>query len=480
LTEGGCFLHNEASMFARHHLVLGRTGPWSFFPAVTVSEHDRTGHMYLVGKTGKGKSKLLASLIFQDIAAGRGVAVIDPHSDLVHDVLALLHNAGILEREQNRIIYLNPAEHEYVIPFNVLATPGDPYEIAQSVIEAFRRTWPASLSTAPHFENIMLHALLVLIQAKLTLVDLPQFLTEFTFREDCLQQVNVPELTSYFHARFDAWSAKDPRLLESSLNKITALTLNPHLKLLLVQKENRLNFRTIMDAGKVLLCDFGSCGDESQRLVGNLVTTGIEQAVFTRHDTDKRRPFYLYIDEFQDFVADGADRGGVKTFSKILSGARKYGLSLCVANQNLSQLSERMKGAIMGNVWTKVIFGVSEPDAFEFARYIGLGSVDPNAIKEEAKTETQHPIFQPLPEQWNALAAALANQKPREAIVRTHEGMTKKMWAARVDTTAPAKALREAYFASLQRHGYRCEGFTSDLRRLSDHDIVSHVSAFYE
>src|SRR5690606_1562622 len=156
---------------------------------------------------------------------------------------------------------------------------------------------------------------------------------------------------------------------ESTLNKVTALTLNPHLKLMLGCSQNRLNFRQIMDEGKVLLADLGHCDEESQRLIGNLITTGIEQAIFSRHNiaTADRRPFYLYIDEFQDF---SAGTGSVKTLSKILSGARKFGLHLTLAHQNLSQITERMKGAVIGNVWTKVIFGVSEDDALEFAHFV--------------------------------------------------------------------------------------------------------------
>lgn len=452
---------------APHELVLGRVGPYSFFPTIRLSSHERTGHTYIVGKTGKGKSKLLAHFLYQDIIAGRACGVIDPHSDLVSDVLALLHKSGELDRQQERIMYLNPADSRYIVPFNVLATPGDPYEVAQMVIESFRRAWPESLSSAPHFANIMLHALLVLIHAKLTLVDLPQLLTKRDIRRSLLASVNIPELTEYFEERFEAWSAKDPRLLESSLNKVTALTLNPHIKRMIGQRENRLDFASIMRE-KVLLCDLGHCGEESQRLIANLINCSIEQAAFARDSLphSERIPFYWYIDEFQDFVSDGADRGGVKTLSKILSGARKYGLHLTLANQNLSQLSERMIGAIIGNVWTKVIMGCSEQDAFVFARYLGLGNIDPTAIKHQAQTDTQHPMYYPLSEQENHLAAMLANQKPRQAIVRTHEGKTKQMWSVTLDTNVPDHVLQQFRLASLMRHGNPLAEVEANLGRL--------------
>lgn len=131
----------------------------------------------------------------------------------------------------------------------------------------------------------------------------------------------------------------------------------------------------------------------------------------------------------------------------------------------------------MGNVWTQVIFGASEPDAFEFARHIGPGSLDPNAIREKTQMDIQHPIFQPSPEQWNAFAAALANQKPREAIVRTYEGQTEKMWAASIDTSISGELLQEICQVSLWRHGDWLE--CSKSAQVHDAASKAHV-ALYE
>lgn len=411
------------------HLALGRAGPSRFSRLCLVPPAARTGHMYAVGKTGKGKSKFLQTCLFQDIAAKRACGVIDPHSDLIADLVELLASQGILADTtiRERIIYLDPASQAYVIPFNVLAVNERPYVIAQNVIEAFRRTWSEALSVAPNFENNMLYALLVLIKAKRTLIDLPRLWTNGDFRHRLLMEASDPELTSFFEDRFAQWGREAILRIESLLNKATALTMNPHLRLMLGQATNNLNFRQILDEGKILLADLGHCDEESQRLIGNLITTGIEQAVFSRHNLPpaERRPFYLYIDEFQDF---SAGTGSVKTFAKILSGARKMGLHLTIAHQNLSQLSERLKGAVIGNVWTKVIFGISEDDAYEFARIVGLGNIDPSAIKHDATTDMQHPLYLPLPEQYLQLATVLANQAPRQAVVRDHEGKTQSIW----------------------------------------------------
>lgn len=232
-------------MFQRSpDLVLGRSGPWSLFPTVKLPHTARSGHLYVVGKTGKGKSKFLQHCLFQDIAAGRGCGVIDPHADLVTDLLWLLQTRGVLNHpeQQERLLYLNPADHRYILPFNVLATPGNPYEVAQNVIEAFRRTWAESLGNATHFANVMLHALLLLIKVKLTLIDLPRLLVDFDFRERLLAKGNDPDITAFFHDRYDRWGRDAIVMRESSLNKVTALSMNPHLRLMLGQKEKPTRF----------------------------------------------------------------------------------------------------------------------------------------------------------------------------------------------------------------------------------------------
>ncbi|MCB9438375.1 MAG: type IV secretion system DNA-binding domain-containing protein [Anaerolineales bacterium] len=422
--------------FRSPDLLLGHRGWWPLALPCRVASPARSGHMYVVGKTGKGKSKFLLSCIVQDIQAGRGCGVIDPHSDLISEVLGVLDGQGALADPniRERLLYLDPTRSDYVIPFNVLGLSAPPYEMAQNVIEAFRRTWAESLAAAPNFENNMLYALLVLIKAKRTLVELPRLWLDDGFREQLLTQVNDPELTSFFTERFARWGRDAALRIESLLNKATALTMNPYLKLMLGQQNNHLDFRYLMDNGYVLLANLGHCDEESQKLIGNLITTGFEQAAFARHDVvpHKRRPFYLYIDEFQDFSAGS---GSGKTFSRILSGARKMGLHLIIAHQNLSQLSERLKGAVIGNVWTKVIFGVSEDDAYEFARLVGLGEVNPHTVKHDPQTETQHPVYLSLPEQYYDLATTLANQAPRRAVVRDHMGQTFGIWTPKVPPT---------------------------------------------
>jgi hypothetical protein len=300
----------------------------------------------------------------------------------------------------------------------------------------------------------MLHALLVLIQTRRTLIDLPRLLVDGAYRERLLERAGSPELASFFHDRFDRWGKQQGAVMkESALNKVTALTMNPHLRLMLGQQDNRLDFRALMDGEQVLLADLGQCDEESQRLIGSLITTSIEQAAFSRHDVAQsgRTPFYLYLDEFQDFSARS---GSVRSIAKILSGARKFGLHLTLAHQYLDQLHPHMKAAIVGNVWTKVIFGVSEVDAQEIAQWIGLGEIEPTTVKHAAQTSAQHPLYTSLPEQWHSWATYLANQKARRAVVRNDLGKTRVLWTRHLAAGHGSKdLLADIKLRLLERHG---------------------------
>jgi hypothetical protein len=435
----------------RSALVLGRTGRFSFFPLYSIPERARSAHMYVIGITGKGKSKLLENCIVQDIQAGRGCVLIDPHSDLAEDVLRSCLSRGALGlKDHKRLIYFEPTRQDYVIPFNVLAGSEEPYQIAQRIVEAFRRTWPDALKEAPHFSNVATAALITLIENKLTLIDMHRLLTDQDWREALLTKTRNAEVVSFFHDRYDKWGRDAPYLRESTLNKVAAFSFNPYLKVILGQKENRLNLRQVMDEGKALLVDLGRCDGETRKLLGSLLVTGLEQAAASRQDTPKvkRRPCYAYIDEFQDFAANP---GSVKSLAQILSECRKFGLHLTLAHQNLSQLSERMVGAI-GNIQTRIVFGVSRRDAEWFAREVG--QVDTEAIKHEAQTETQHPVFEPLTDQWQQWVDVLRFQPSRKAMVATHEGKTVNVWTLPIPPyTATNEQLAALRAMSLQLHG---------------------------
>ena len=280
-------------------------------------------------------------------------------------------------------------------------------------MEAFRRTWPESLREAPHFSNVIMATLPALIANRLTLMHTSRFLANPSFRERCLSRVKDRNIVEYFRDRYDQWGKEAPVMRESTLNKVGAFQLNPRLRLMLGQRANHLDFARIMDEGKILIVDLGNCDSETDRLVGSLITTGLELAMRRRKN---RQLWNLTIDEFGGYVAN---EGSVKTLSHVFSEGRKFRMGMTVAHQNLGQLTPRMISAI-SDIQTKAIFGIGRHDAEHFAKVIGR--VDTEAIKRDPKTQVQHEVFSPMGEQWEGIIDALRFQPPRQVTVANQEG----------------------------------------------------------
>jgi len=232
---------------------------------------------------------------------------------------------------------------------------------------------------------------------------------------------------------------------ESTLNKIGAFGLNPRLKLMLGQKENHLDFREIMDEGKVLLLNLGHSDGETNRLIGSLVVTGLELAMRRRK---KRKLWNLTIDEFAGYVAN---EGSIKTLAHVFSEGRKFRTSMTVAHQDLSQLTPRMLGAL-SNVQTKVLFGIGRLDSEYFAKLIGR--VDPEVVKRDPKTQTQHELFSSLSEQWEQWVDQLRFQPSRQATVATQDGRVVGIKTIAIPPyTATNKQVEDIRRESMARYG---------------------------
>ncbi len=428
-------------------LTLGRTGPWFLPRHYRMPQSVRPSHMYVIGSSGNGKSKFLEHCLFQDIAAGRGCGLLDPHAQLVDHLLSGLITRKVLTDPviRERLIYVDPARKDYVVPFNVLATPGEPYEVAASVLEAFRRTWPDSLREAPHFSNVFTSALLAMIENKLTLMHTQRFLTNREWREECLKKVTDPNVIEFFHDRYEQWGRDAPVMRESTLNKVAAFSLNPRLRLMLGQQENHLDFQAIMDEGKILLVNLGNSDPETNRLIGSLIVTGLELAMRRRRS---QLLWNLTIDEFAAYMAN---EGSAQTLAHVFSEGRKFGMGMTVAHQDLSQLTPRMIGAI-SNVKTKVIFGIGRYDAEYLAKLIGR--VNTEAIKRDPKAETQHELFSPVMEQWEDWTDRLRGQPPRQATVATHDHRVINLKTITIPKpTATEQQVEEVRQDSLKRYG---------------------------
>jgi hypothetical protein len=369
--------------------------------------------MHVVGTTGKGKSKLLEHMIFQDIVGGRGVALVDPHGNLADDTLSYLGTASYFNDQSNlkRLVYINPSRRDYSPGINLLELQEneDPAEHANDIIEVFKRNW--RLETAPIFEDVMFNSLMVLIANKLTILELSRAITDRSYRNSLLSKTKDPSVHHFFTDRFEKWPKREQTIrVESTLNKVSRLIGSERLRNIFGQAESTINFRDILDKGLVLIVDLSSLSELSARLFGGFITTLIQQAAMARRT---RRDFFEYLDEFQLFVSH---EGGSKTFSKILAEARKRHLYLILAHQQLSQLDEQMRGAL-GNVGTLVCFGIDRSDAEIQAKRIFLPHGE--EIKEKAKRDSQYPLYFSLYENLEKNIQALDKRtlSPRWAYV---------------------------------------------------------------
>ncbi|KKL78623.1 hypothetical protein LCGC14_2023010, partial [marine sediment metagenome] len=385
-------LPNLVSWFAgkpNQRVRLGNRGLFGLFPLTINMEAIQT-HLYCVGQSGQGKSKLLQSLLYQMTSTGLGCGVLDPHSDLASDLLAQLasypRDEPWLSHPANlhRVIYVDPARTDYLIPANILNNPhATSYEVAENVIEAFRRVWPETLAEAPRFAQIMRNAVFVLAESGLSLVELESFLTDRDFRSRLLERITDPLVVSFFDQQYNRWGRDQLIMASPVLNKVSAFLFKPQIRCMLGARENRLDFRRIIDEGKVLIVDLGGFNDEeTQRLLGSLLVTNLEQAAFSRRDLapERRRPFFCMIDEFPLFCSRDQT-----SLARILSECRKYRLHLGLAHQTISQLpGQRLQGALE-NAKLRVIFSTGRKTA---QAIVGdLFMPDPSLVKHVVDDE---------------------------------------------------------------------------------------------
>jgi hypothetical protein len=301
---------------------------------------------------------------------------------------------------------------------NVFARADSPYTIAVNVIEAFQRTWSESLAAAPQFKNVALHSLLLLVEHQLSLAELPRLLMDKEFRERLLASSQNQEVTMFFRQRYDRWGNEQALRIESLLNKVTALTLNESLKAMLGDKENRLSLRSIMDEGKLLIVNLGTCDHETRDLLGSMLTVELEQAALSRAELEPeaRRPWFCVLDEFQRFVAN---EGSAQVLAQMLSEVRKMGLRLCLAHQGWHQLGNtRLEGAL-DQAQIKVVFGSGTKTARVVAEELFIP--DPQKVKHEVvdpdAQDRSHPYYESLLDQKELFVQSIRRQARREVVL---------------------------------------------------------------
>jgi Type IV secretion-system coupling protein DNA-binding domain len=330
--------------------MMGRERPF------VLSPHDRRHHLYTIGKSGTGKTTFLHNLLMQDIAAGHGVGVIDPHGDLASELLNFIPSQRIED-----MVYFNPADMEYPIGFNLLGStpPDNRHLVASGVVNVFKSTWPDFWG--PRMEYILYATVAALLDCNnVSLLGIQKMLSDGRYRSWVIRQIEDPMVRSFWVDEFERFNASlRMEMVAPIQNKVGQLLMSPHLRNILGQIRSRIDARFMMDNGRIFIADVskGKLGADKSNLLGALLVTQFELAAMSRSDVpeSERRDFYLYVDEFQSFASE--------SFVTILSEARKYGLCLTLSHQYTDQVRPEIRDAVFGNVGSIVAFRVGQRDA---------------------------------------------------------------------------------------------------------------------
>ena len=334
----------------------GRYGDRPF----AIRQADRMHSIYIIGQTGTGKSTLLHNIAMQDMNAGNGFCLIDPHGDL----------AAALNKNLNcDHIYWNPADPSCLYGYNPITRVSPQLRplIASGLIDALKKQWADTWG--PRMEHLLRYALLALLELpRADLRDIMRLYVDADFRREVVAQISDPQVEIF-------WRREYPRMnyrtafdgVAPIANKLGALLASPALRRTLCEPAEPLRFRKIMDEGQILIINLakGRLGSDNANVLGGLIVSSLMNAAFSRHDVPEteRRPFFLSIDEFHNFTTEA--------FAGVLPEARKYGLSLTLAHQHALQLDSAVSEAILGNVGSIISFRLGAIDAPLFCRQFG-------------------------------------------------------------------------------------------------------------
>ena len=325
-----------------------------------IKRDDRRRHMYVIGKTGMGKSNLLENMAIQDIKNGEGVCVVDPHGEFADKMMEAIPSARI-----NDVIYFNPADKEFPLAFNILEAVEEDKKnlVASGMMGVFKKIWPDVWS--PRMEYILNNAILALLDYPgSTMLGVNRMMSDKNFRKRVYPKIKDPVVKSFWLNEFDKWDDRFRKEAVAAIqNKVGQFLSSAMIRHIVGQPKSTIDMRKIMDERKILIVNLskGRIGEDVMRLLGGMIITKIQLAAMGRVDIpeNQRKDFYLYVDEFQNFATE--------SFANILSEARKYRLNLILAHQYINQLifdgNTRVRDAIFGNIGTLVSFRVGAEDA---------------------------------------------------------------------------------------------------------------------
>ncbi|MGB7957770.1 MAG: type IV secretion system DNA-binding domain-containing protein [Minisyncoccia bacterium] len=321
---------------------------------------DRRRHIYVIGKTGVGKTTLLENMAIADIRSGKGIAIVDPHGEFAEKMLDF-----VPEERLDDVIYFDPSDMEFPVAFNPMEQVGTEYRhlIASGLMGVFKKIWADAWSA--RMQYILNNTLLALLENPgATLLGILRMFSNPAYRKQIVDNLRDPVIKAFWQDEFSKYSQKfETEALAAIQNKVGQFVSNPLVRNILGQSHSSLNMRDIMDSGKIFICNLskGKIGEDNSALLGAMIITRLQLAAMSRVDLveENRRDFFLYVDEFQNFATE--------SFANILSEARKYRLSLVLAHQYIGQLrtgdSTMVRDAVFGNVGTIIAFRVGAEDA---------------------------------------------------------------------------------------------------------------------
>ena len=321
-----------------------------------IKQADRRYHMYILGKTGMGKTTLMENMIVSDINKGHGIAVLDPHGDMADRILDC-----IPAHRTNDVIYFNPVDIEYPIAFNVLerVRPELRPVMVSGVLSVFKKL--GSEFWGPRMEHVFRNALLSVVQFPgATLSTVKNILTDAAFREQIAKRLEDKTLREFWEVEFASFDKRQrTEAIWPILNRIGQFLTDPMMRNVVGQKQNRIRFREVIDRKQILIANLskGRIGEDNMMLLGALLITKLQLAALSRADIPEytRSDYFLFVDEAQNFLTESS--------ASMLAEMRKYRLNLILANQHLDQLDEFSRKAVLGNTGTIISFRLGAPDA---------------------------------------------------------------------------------------------------------------------
>lgn len=383
---------------------------------------DRRRHMYVIGKSGTGKSTLLANMIINDLKHNEGIAVVDPHGDLIETVLNYIPRHRI-----NDVIIFDPADPHAVVKLNLFEGGSLVHRelIASGIVAIFQKMY--ATSWGPRLEYILRNALLTLLSQNAKLEDVLRILTDAKYRERVVENLEDPVLKNFWEAEFNAMPDRlRNEAVSPILNKVGQFVTSPLIRNVVNTNNSSFDIEQVMNEGKILLVNVsqGKLGEDNMALLGAMIITKIQLAAMNRvyMNEEDRRDFYLYIDEFQNFATT--------SFIKILSEARKYRLNLVLANQYMAQIPEEVKAAIFGNAGSMMSFILGAGDADymqkEFGgKYSQEDLVSLGRYKIVTKLMIDGQVSHPFPADTLSLASS-SNQNREKVLTVSRERYAKK------------------------------------------------------